>query len=112
MIPKAKRGQVCVVHTKHTYTHANFARTTYDRATVGVVCSASREGEIKAYRPLDGYGDSSPVVRLDRLAWFEAVYAITDDFDHARAIVAVVERKNPEFDSVDAAKEFLRPFLK
>lgn len=112
MNAKAKRGQVCVVHTKHSYTTCSspYARVETDRATVGIVVGVTREGEITRYKPIVKYQDANPSIRLDKNPP-EGKYAITDPFDHGRAIVAVVERGSPEFDTVEAAREFLRPFL-
>ncbi len=110
MDAKAKRGQVCIIHTstRNIYQPGFDGPNKTHSVHAAIVRGVTREGEITRFESLDG----SPVRRLDRIVGLEAKYAINGDFDHAAAIAAVQARGSCEFETVEAAKEFMRPFLK
>ena len=104
----ARRGDIFVMEVEHSYTLAHGGTKRRIEHLLGVVTSITREGRVRAYRVA---GDtfirkSAPcgisLISRERLdvAALEAAY-VTRGEPHAR-----------EFNSLEAAREFIRPHLR
>jgi hypothetical protein len=112
----AKRGDLVVVESAHTDYVIGQGCKSHQEFTVAVVTNITREGQIKAVRPV-GY---SSTVELARMVGFRKAHLVPKkNIDVDAATKAAAEHTwtgraggTPKyFDTLDAARDVLRPHL-
>jgi hypothetical protein len=106
----AKRGDlVLVVEDRRDVFIGQEARE-YVAAVVGVVASIDRLGFVKRYLSTWGGAPCAMPVRARALVVSKADIDVTAAFEAARAHTWPGHTQPKPFDSIDEAREFLRPF--
>lgn len=98
-----KKGALFVFKETHSYTTQPYKRVEYDRYGFGRVVSATKDGKIKKWR--DATFDFSHGREVPRASW------LVTGVDEPAVISALKERGyGNEFESLEAVRDFLRPF--
>lgn len=115
--PKARRGDLVVVHTTHHDYIIGVGEgvRSHDEFTVGVVTSITREGLVKAYRPV---GYDSPILLAHLSRQLQQTYLMPQTrVDVAGALKTAAAHTWPGhdysryYDTLDEVKVALRPHL-
>lgn len=114
----AKRGDLMIlVRTSYSW-NTSFVRTPYESVRIGVVTSATRDGNVKAWDNPFITKSGPRSIPFRRAADDRVLLVSKDKIDVAAAMAAYRKRvylghnQIMDFNSLDEAREFLRPFLR
>ena len=110
----AKRGDIVVYRSYHSSTAANFKTTQTITYNLGQVTHVTRGGLVRACRQFEQWVTPprwrEPLKHETVGAILGAIVASADRFD--RPVSAILESIPDEYESIDAVRDALRPFLK
>ena len=110
----AKRGDIVVYKSYHSSTTVNFKTTQTITYNLGQVTHITRNGLVRACRQFEQWVTPprwrEPLKHETVGAILGAIVASADRFD--RPVAEILESVPGEYESIDAARDALRPFLK
>ena len=110
----AKRGDIVLYSVIRSSTAANFKTTRTTTWSIGEVTHVTRDGLVRACRQFEQWVTPprwrEPYKSETVGAILGAIVASADRFD--RPVSTILESIPDEYESIDAARDALRPFLK
>ena len=110
----AKRGDIVVYRSYHSSTAANFKTTQTITYHLGQVTHVTRDGLVRACRQFERWSEPGrwrePLAYETKGAILGAIVCAAERFD--RPVTEILESVPGEYESIDAARDALRPFLK
>ena len=105
-IDRARRGQLCVIHTRHVDSYQRGPNQVREEFTAGTVEGVDADGVITRYRTIDGH-----VKILKNVPGVVMKFTLTAvEPNRKAALAALKSRGSCTFFTIEEAQNFFKPF--